>query len=273
MRGVILAAGRGWRLSGVTGDLPKCLARVGSTTLVERQIEALRQAGITALTIVTGYRGDEVRRVCGPGVECLHNARFAATNSLYSLWLARQRLADGFVVLNCDVLFHSQLLVDLLTARYQDAVLVETRDGEHAYVDEEMKVRAHRGRVAAIAKSLNEAETDGENIGIAKFGAAGAEVLVVEMTRLLAGGAVRDWLPAAFDAFCRRRPLHIVESRGFPWIEIDCPEDYWRACSEVLPAIDAPSGERTRQPAVAAADERPAAATDTGTNGRSVHHV
>ena len=32
-------------------------------------------------------------------------------------------------------------------------------------------------------------------------------------------------------------PLHVVETRGFPWTEIDFPEDYWRACGEVLPAI------------------------------------
>ena len=48
--------------------------------------------------------------LCGPAIDFVHNARFAATNSLYSLWLARELLRDGFVVLNCDVLFHPQLL-------------------------------------------------------------------------------------------------------------------------------------------------------------------
>ncbi len=38
MRAVILAAGRGYRLRDVTGDHPKCLARIGNCTLLERQI-------------------------------------------------------------------------------------------------------------------------------------------------------------------------------------------------------------------------------------------
>ena len=54
MRAVILAAGRGGRLQGVIGDRPKCLARVGDRTLLDRQIEALQSAGITAVTVVAG---------------------------------------------------------------------------------------------------------------------------------------------------------------------------------------------------------------------------
>jgi hypothetical protein len=83
---------------------------------------------------------------------------------------------------------------------------------------------------------------------------------------VLAGGGQRDWLPRAFDSFARRRPLHVVETRGFPWTEVDSPEDYWRACAEVLPAIlalgSAGGYARVRPPQSAA--ERA---------GRLVHHV
>jgi len=258
MRGVILAAGRGGRLRDVTGAHPKCLARIGVETLLERQLRTLRANGVTTLTVVAGYGLDLVRDICGSRVDICVNAKFATTNSLYSLWLARESLADGFVVLNCDVLFHPQLLADLLTAIYDDALLVAAR-GDDQYSDEEMKVRIRAGRVAAIAKTIDWPDADGENIGIAKFGRAGAAVLIEEMERLIAGGARTEWAPAAFDAFCRRRPLYAVESRGFPWIEIDSPEDYWRACASVLPRIDS-LGAPPLQEATAAA-------------GRALRHV
>jgi choline kinase len=238
VRAVILAAGRGGRLRGVVGNKPKCLARVGNSSLLERQIRLLREAGLDRVTVITGFRADAVRRVCGPGVDVVHNARFADTDSLYSLWLARERLADGFVVLNCDVLFPSRLLTDLLDARYDDALLVCARGDQPDYSDEEMKVCIRHGLVKAIDKALSPDKADGENIGIAKFGAPGAALLVDELEALVAAGAVAACLPRAFASFCRRRPLHVVESGGYPWIEIDFPEDYWRACSEVLPAID-----------------------------------
>src|SRR5256885_7381745 len=81
-------------------------------------------------------------------------------------------------------------------------------------------------------------DVDGETIGIAKFGPAGAATLTGVAHEIVARRGEREWLPRAFAAFIARRPLHVVESRGYPWIEIDFPEDYWRACSEVLPAID-----------------------------------
>ncbi len=219
MRGVILTAGRGWRLQPVTGERPKCLATVGGCTILERQLHALRMCGVSRITVVTGYRSDDVRSVCGPMVDFV-------------------LLGDGFVVLNCDVVFHRQLLTDLLTARYEDALLVAFRGREERYSEEEMKLRIRNGRVTDITKAMHEAEADAENIGIAKFGPAGAAVLVEEMDRLVPSGAIREWVPAAYAGFCWRRPLYVVDHRGFPWIEIDSPHDYWRACTHVAPALD-----------------------------------
>jgi choline kinase len=297
VRGIVLAAGRGGRLRGVTGELPKCLTRIGSATLIERQIGELDELGVTPVTVVVGYRANAVRRVCdrcarraGHGqLDFVRNARFASTNSLYSLWLARHLLGDGFVVLNCDVLFHRQLLEDLLTARYEDALLMDSRasrasrlarapqaprEPDPPYSDEEMTIRVRGGRVVAMAKALTDA--DGENIGIAKFGRAGASVLIEELNRFVGVGARSDWLPAAFEAFCRRRPLHVVESRGFPWIEIDTPDDYWRACSEVLPAIDAINNPRQRPQAAldtAAVAGVRGGRVDTREQRENAHHV
>jgi choline kinase len=267
MRGVILAAGRGRRLRDVIGDRPKCLARVGERTLIERQIRALRRCGVDAITVVAGFESGLVRRVCGAGVDLVLNTRHDATNSLYSLWLTRELILDGFVVMNCDVLFHEQLLRDLLTSRDEDALLVATRRGE-TYSDEEMKVSARRGCVAAIAKTLTDEEADGENVGVAKFGAAGAAVLVAAMQEILDAGGAREWLPRAFAAFAARRPLRIVETRGYPWIEIDFPEDYWRACTDVLPSIA--DGDR---PDARQRVESAQAGIVTRRSGRTVHHV
>jgi choline kinase len=265
VRAVILAAGRGHRLRAVTGDSPKCLARIGRCSLLERQIRSLGACGIERIAVVAGFRAGDVRRVCGPEVDLVVNTEYESTSSLYSLWLARDLLAEGFVVLNCDVLFPDQLLRDLLAARDEDALLMAATRGA-VYSDEEMKIRVHAGCVAEIAKTLDPADTDGENVGIAKFGVAGATLLVEQMGEVLAGGGAREWLPRAFASFAQRRPLHVVETRGYPWIEIDFPEDYWRACAEVLPAIIdlQATGAHPRAGALRAATE-PA--------GRLRHHV
>jgi choline kinase len=246
MRAIILAAGAGTRLNGCGRHEPKCLADVGGRPLVEWQLATLEAAGIGEATLVVGFGASRVRQVCGSRASYVENPRYARTNSLYSLWLARRHLAGGAVVLNCDVLFHPQLLRDLLDARYEDALLVSPPDPDAApYGDEEMKVKVRAGRVVDIRKDLPLEETDGENVGMAKVGGEGAALLAHLLDRLVAAGGARDWAPRAFLELARRRPLFAVGTRGLPWVEIDTPEDYARALREIWPAI-APAAEPRR---------------------------
>lgn len=237
MTGIILAAGRGSRLNGGAGDMPKCLVTLGGETMLSRNIRVLRDAGVDDVVVVVGCAAETVRRTC-PDVTFVENAIFAQTNSMYSLWLARPLLANGFLVMNCDVLVHPQLVVDLVTARHEDALLLAYREEGTAYGDEEMKVRVRRGRVVDISKTMDPDEADGENLGIVKFGPTGARLLVEKMDALVGAGELKAWVPRAFKEFAAERPLHAVGTRGLPWIEIDFPEDYRRAVELVLPQID-----------------------------------
>jgi choline kinase len=265
LRAVILAAGSGSRLRPVIGPYPKCLAAVGDRTLLERQLDSLRAHGIDAITVVVGYRREAIEPVCGRDVHFVYNADYATTNSLYSLWLARDLLSEGFVVLNSDVLFHPHLLTRLLASSHDDALLMARREIGTRYSDEEMKVHVQNGCVAAIDKALDDELADGENVGIARFGAEGAAALLHHAQQLIAAGAVREWLPRAFHAFSQQRPLHVIETAGYPWIEIDFPDDYTRACRETLPAITAN--------VVPARAPRVSPDTVTPTFGRVFHRV
>jgi len=237
MRGVILAAGRGARLNGGNGDMPKCLVTVGGETLLARNVRLLREAGIDDVVIVVGCAAETVRRSLSD-VTFVENSQFAHTNSLYSLWLTRSLIADGFIVMNCDVLLHPQLLVDLLSARHEDALLVAYKDDDTAYGDEEMKVRVRCGRVVDISKAMDPEDADAEKLGVVKFGADGAKLLVTEMSKLIGAGDIKAWVPRAFKEFAARRPLRAIGTRGLPWTEIDFPEDYRRAVDVVLPDIE-----------------------------------
>lgn len=240
MRGIILAAGKGTRLNGVELK-PKCLFEVGGSTLLQRQMSAFSEAGIDEIVLVLGFEAERIKRHCTPNVSFVTNARFAETSSLYSLWLAKEQLIEGFVVLNCDVLFHPELLRRLLTAPFADALLMDFVDKQNNQLgDEEMKVKVSEGRVVDINKHMNPADADGENVGMVKFSREGARRLIAEMDRLISSGDCdRDWAPRAFREFALHYPLHVISTDNYPWIEIDFPEDYRRAQEEVFPRIRA----------------------------------
>ena len=67
---------------------------------------------------------------------------------MYSLWMARPLLYEGFVVLNCDVLFHPALLDDLLATHHETRCSSPiAKPSQPAFGDEEMKVKVRCGRV------------------------------------------------------------------------------------------------------------------------------
>ena len=238
MKAIILAAGKGKRLDTIRGDYPKCLLKVGGVSLIERQIQTLRAVGINDITVVIGFGGEHVRALCGPAITYVENELHAETNSLYSLWLTRDLLSDGFVVLNADVLFHAQMLVGLLSSEHEDALLISYQP-RATLGDEEMKVKVQDGRVVDISKQMDSAEADGENVGIVKFGPSGAALLIEKMNALVAAGNRRAWAPRAFREFADLRPLRAISTNGYPWIEIDFPEDYARAVKQILPELNA----------------------------------
>lgn len=243
MKAIILAAGKGTRLDGAAVK-PKCLVEIGGLTLLQRQIETLQNANIKKIVVVIGFGAESIRAECGDEISFVENIHFAETSSMYSLWLAREHLTDGFVVLNSDVLFHPQLLTNLLTSSSDDALLISDTEKEtNPLGDEEMKVKVKEDLVVDISKDMDPLEADGENVGIVKFGAFGAKVLVDYMDQLIATGAVKDWAPRAFREFARNHPLHALSTGGLPWIEIDFPEDYQRAVAEIYPRIESCGAE------------------------------
>lgn len=236
MKAIILAAGKGTRLDGAAVK-PKCLVDVGGSTLLHRQIDTLRSLSVREIVVVVGFGADSIREECDAEISFVENNVFAETSSLYSLWLAREHLSDGFVVLNSDVLFHPQMLADLLECDHGDALLISDSD-PNPLGDEEMKIKMRDRFVVDISKQMDPLEADGENVGIVKFSAAGAKVLVEYMNALIGAGELKHWAPRAFLEFARNHPLYALSTGGLPWIEIDFPQDYQRAVSEILPQIE-----------------------------------
>ncbi len=186
MKAVILAAGMGRRLSSMGWEKPKCLLPVGGTTLLGHVLESLIARGVREAVIVVGYRRGVVEREASRfDISCtfVENADFSSTNTMYSLFLAREFLTGDFLYFNADVWFDAELL-DLLIGVGQvgmDGVLVLD---EKTCGDEEVKmILDDRGRVLQIGKALDPAECAGEFIGIGRFNHSICSALIVSLGR------------------------------------------------------------------------------------------
>jgi choline kinase len=111
MRAIILAAGRGSRMKDLTDDRPKCLVELRGKALFDRQLEALRAAGISNIAIVTGYKRE---LLANRGLIEFHNVRWAETNMVSSLACAQKWLQARPCVVSYSDIFYSPLAVQSL---------------------------------------------------------------------------------------------------------------------------------------------------------------
>ena len=116
---VLLAAGTGSRLKPLTDDAPKCLSEVSGVPILERLVQSLCEHGFMRLVIVVGYLDHRIREFLherneGLEIEFVINPRYATTNNLYSLWLARLTIDEPCLLLESDVVFDSSLLLEML---------------------------------------------------------------------------------------------------------------------------------------------------------------
>ena len=100
---IILAAGFGMRMVPINLESPKAFIEVNGESLIERIIEQLHEVGIKKIYIVVGFMKEQFEYLIDEyGVELIVNEQYAEKNNLHSLALARDYIANTYIV-PCDV--------------------------------------------------------------------------------------------------------------------------------------------------------------------------
>jgi len=120
MKAIILAAGRGSRMKNLTDTRPKCLTELHGKSLLDRQLTALRDAGIEQIAIVTGYKRE---MLTNRGLIEFYNSRWADTNMVSSLACAESWLqAETCIVSYSDIFYSNQAVKSLMSSAASLAV-------------------------------------------------------------------------------------------------------------------------------------------------------
>ena len=233
MQAVILAAGMGSRLNTMTGGGSKALVEIGGRPLILHTLEALADHGVGPVLVIIGHEAEKVQEVIGERAEVLRNERFAETNSLYSLWLARDWIKGPFLLLNCDLFFDPDILDELL----DEPSNVLAFDSTSSRGREQTKVALRQRRVVDIGKDVPVTSARGESLGLLKFDTEGARVMLATTEQLIADGQENAWVIEATRIACRQVSIFGLNVAGHAWAEIDFPYDLDVARREVWPAI------------------------------------
>jgi choline kinase len=252
MRAIILAAGRGQRLKQ-SEELPKCLLRFAGTTLLERHLRMLKNAGVQEIVLALGFLHARVeaeldRLNWQPRPQIIINERYELGSVLTVHTVAEALTRGGDVLLmDADVLYDERIMRALVAQAHPVNRILIDRDFEAG--DEPVKVCIERGVPIELRKQLPPSlayDTIGESIGFFRFDAPGAKRLAELVAQYVDGGranmpheeAVRDFILE------RSQKIEVSDVTGCPWIEIDFPVDIERATRDVLPQLEPIVGVR-----------------------------
>ena len=232
---LILAAGRGVRMQGLAGAIPKGFIEIDGTPLIVRSIGMLQRCGIRRVVIVTGHLASRYEALAQttPGVETVCNDRYAETGSMFSCYAARSAVAESMLLLESDLLYEQRALECLLACAHDDAVLLSgaTGSGDEVYVE------LAAGKIRAISKdAATLTRIDGELVGISKVSLALYRAMIATYEQVMQRAPQADY-EACIAATASRYPVYGLKVEDLVWTEIDDERHYRRACDLIAPQL------------------------------------
>ena len=159
MKALIIAAGRGSRLAGLTQDKPKPLIQLLGLSLIERVILTAKQAGVDDFLVVTGYHGDQIKERLGGGerhgvkIEYIENDEWEQGNGI-SVLRAQKFLRENFVLLMSDHICDDRILKELVDSEPKSAVVLAIDRSEP--VPGDTLVLEEEGMIVDIGKEIED---------------------------------------------------------------------------------------------------------------------
>ena len=256
MTTVIMAGGRGTRISSVASEIPKPMIRIGDKPVLEHEIECLREQGFTDIVITVSHLAPVIMDYFGDGSGIspatgkpfgVHITYFTENKPLGNagaLFELRDRLTEDFLLLNADALFRVDFnrfvaahkknggLATLFTHPnshpYDSGLIVAGKDGavKQWLTKEDARPSYYKNRVNAglhiLSPKLLERRPDSEKIDLDR-----------QLLKPLAGTG---------QMFCYDSPEYVKD--------MGTPERYKAVCEDYLSGLIEAKDLRNMQKAV-----------------------
>ena len=226
MRAVLMAAGVGSRISREISK-PKSLLDVGNgKALIRHTVELLMAHGIE-VTIIVGYQKELFfEELKGLPVNFVVNPFYRVTNSVASLWFAKDVLNDDddYLFGNADVFFEEEILKLLLDCPEEAVMLSDTRRakvGDYLFGLED-------GYIKKYGKELPMEERDCEYVGFGKVKSTYMKRFKEILLQMVDEENYQTWWEVILYDYCQEQKVKALDVAPYFWSEIDYIEDYMK---------------------------------------------
>ena len=225
MKALLMAAGKGTRISRYIEGKPKCTVDIGEISLIEYTIRELQQNHISEIGIVLGYHGKEIRELLkGYDITYFHNYFYDVTNSIASAWFARDFMDDDMILMNADVYLEENLVKKIFDETKSPVLFSDSSRKEQA----DYKFYYEDGQLIKYGKELEGNDITGEYVGIAKISRSFLPSFLNRMQEMLEKGEHHRWWEDVLYSYVGEQEIYINDINGMFWDEVDYIDEYER---------------------------------------------
>lgn len=182
MKAIILAAGEGKRLRPLTQDIPKCMVKLFGKSILERQVDMLRNCGINKICVVKGYNKEKIDLL---DLKYYFNRKFNTTNMVETLFCAKDEFDESIIISYGDIVYEKEILEKLIKSNENFSIIID-RDWEKLWTirfvnpldDAESLEIDSDGYISDIGQKTKKIEEiKGQFIGLIKVQGDGLQIL------------------------------------------------------------------------------------------------
>ncbi len=138
MKVVIMAGGRGTRISDLFPDIPKPMIPIAGVPVLERELISLKKQGFRDIIITVGYKADVIMNYFGDGsklgIDIEYFIEDKPLGNAGALFKLKDKLSDVFLLLNGDAMFDVDFNRFLSFHKQKDSlVTLFTHPNDHPY--------------------------------------------------------------------------------------------------------------------------------------------
>ena len=251
MKVVIMAGGKGTRISSIASDIPKPMIKIAGKPVLEYELECLRDQGFTDIIITVSYLGNIIMDYFGDGsgrspvtgkpfgVHIEYYFEKEPLGNAGALFKIRDKLSSDFLLLNADALFDVDFnrfvsfhkrhggMVTLFTHPnshpYDSGLIIADKNGtvNQWLANEDERPEYYQNRVNAGLHVINPIILAQSGIEADKIGKIGEDgkVLKIDLDRQLLKP-----LAGTGKMFCYNSPEYVKD--------MGTPERYYSVCDD-----------------------------------------
>ena len=227
MKAILLAAGVGNRISRMIESVPKSTLPINDKPLIRITVEKLIKLHMEVVVVV-GYQREKIYEALeGLDVAYYANPFYDITNSIASLWFAREELMGDVMIMNADVFVSETILQNILADERDNVMAIDvtrTKTGDYFFTTTD------GGVIRKYGKDLPLRESSCEYVGIAKISSRFTEQFRERLESLIDRQEYRLWWENVLYSFTDKKehPIYTIDVKNEFWSEIDYFDDYER---------------------------------------------